>query len=111
MTLRFWNRALAALVLVVLAARAEAGLLPTAATAIPDNNNFRFTYGADPPASGRPGRQQHYRYADPGRRQPGIAGRPGTGHARPGRHRTALRRPAPLSAPPPLVKSSLVISQ
>jgi len=38
-------RSLASLVVVVMAARAEAGLLPVSATSTADNNNFRFTYG------------------------------------------------------------------
>ena len=45
MALRSWNRSLAALVLVVLAARAEAGLLPTSSSAQADGSNTRYTYG------------------------------------------------------------------
>jgi hypothetical protein len=45
MSKRFWTRSLAALALVILAGRANAGLLPVSATVTPDSGNFRYTYG------------------------------------------------------------------
>jgi hypothetical protein len=46
MTLRFWNRSFAALVLLALASRADASLLPTSATTFANNNGtVAFTYG------------------------------------------------------------------
>ena len=45
MALRTWKRSLAALALVVLASRADAGLLPVSATVTPDGGNQRYTYG------------------------------------------------------------------
>ena len=45
MALRTWKRSLAALALVVLAAPADAGLLPVSATVTPDGSNQRYTYG------------------------------------------------------------------
>jgi len=38
-------RTLAAFAIVVVAGKADAGLLPVSATSTADNNNFRFTYG------------------------------------------------------------------
>jgi hypothetical protein len=45
MALRLWKFGLAAALAAALGATADAGLLPLTATAVPDNNNFRYTYG------------------------------------------------------------------
>ena len=45
MALRSWKFGLAAGLACGLAASAQAGLLPLSATAVPDGDNFRYTYG------------------------------------------------------------------
>jgi hypothetical protein len=45
MALRLWKFGLAAGLVAALGGSANAGLLPLTATAVPDGNNFRYTYG------------------------------------------------------------------
>src|SRR5947209_14590721 len=45
MALRLWKFGLAAGLAAALGGSADAGLLPLTATAVPDGNNFRYTYG------------------------------------------------------------------
>jgi hypothetical protein len=45
MALRLWKLGLAAGLAAALGGSAQAGLLPLTATAVPDGNNFRYTYG------------------------------------------------------------------
>jgi len=45
MALRMWKLGLAAGLAAALGGSAQAGLLPLTATAVPDGNNFRYTYG------------------------------------------------------------------
>lgn len=45
MALRLWKVGLTAGLAVALGGSAQAGLLPLTATAVPDGNNFRYTYG------------------------------------------------------------------
>ena len=45
MALRFWKLSLAAGLCVAIGGTAQAGLLPLTASALPDGDNFRYTYG------------------------------------------------------------------